>query len=138
MELIAKATNAKIVSNLQDLSSSDLGKAGTIEEVKFGDEGMTYVKDCKNAKAVTILIRGGTEHIVDEVKRAMQDAIGDVAATLKNNKAVGGAGATEVELARGIRQYADSLSGREQLAVRAFADAMEIIIIREGGDKYGY
>ncbi|MBU0471750.1 MAG: TCP-1/cpn60 chaperonin family protein [Nanoarchaeota archaeon] len=127
MELIAKATNAKIVSNLQDLSSSDLGKAGTIEEVKFGDEGMTYVKDCKNAKAVTILIRGGTEHIVDEVKRAMQDAIGDVAATLKNNKAVGGAGATEVELARGIRQYADSLSGREQLAVRAFADAMEII-----------
>ncbi|NQU98505.1 thermosome subunit [Candidatus Woesearchaeota archaeon] len=127
MELIAKATGGKIVSNLEDLSSSDLGKAGTVEEVVFGDEGMTYVKDCKNAKAVTVLIRGGTEHIVDEVKRAMEDAIGDVAATLRDNKAVGGAGATEVELAKGIRKYADSLSGREQLAVRAFADAMEII-----------
>ncbi|MBC8500961.1 MAG: TCP-1/cpn60 chaperonin family protein [DPANN group archaeon] len=127
MELLAKATGGNIASNLDDLSSSDLGKAGTVEEVKVGDEGMIYVKDCKNAKAVTVLIMGGTEHVVDEVKRAMEDAIGDVAASLRNHKAVGGAGATEVELAKGIRKYADSLSGREQLAVQAFADAMEVI-----------
>jgi len=127
MELLAKATGGNIASNLDDLSSSDLGKAGTVEEVKVGDEGMIYVKDCKNAKAVTVLIMGGTEHVVDEVKRAMEDAIGDVAASLRNHKAVGGAGATEVELAKSVRKYADSLSGREQLAVQAFADAMEII-----------
>ncbi|MFH1770276.1 MAG: thermosome subunit alpha [archaeon] len=127
MELLAKATGASIVSNFDDLAPQYLGTAGIVEEVTVGDEGMTYVRNCKNPKAVTILIRGGTEHIVDEVKRAMEDAIGDVAATLKNNKAVGGAGATEIELAKGIRKYANTLSGREQLAVRAFADAMEII-----------
>ncbi|MAG38943.1 thermosome subunit [Candidatus Woesearchaeota archaeon] len=127
MDLLAKATGGKVVSNLDDLSSSDLGNAGTVEEVKIGDEGMTYVKDCKQAKAVTILIRGGTEHIVDEVKRAMEDAIGDVAVSLRNNKIVAGAGSTEIELAKGIRAYADSLSGREQLAVQAFAEAMEVI-----------
>ncbi|MFH1589581.1 MAG: thermosome subunit alpha [archaeon] len=127
MELLAKATGGKIVSNLDDLSASDLGKAGEVEEVIVGDEGMTYVKNCKNAKAVTILIKGGTEHVIDEVKRAMEDAIGDVSAALKNNKVVAGAGATEIELAKGIRKYSNSLSGREQLAVKAFADAMEII-----------
>lgn len=127
MNLLAKATGGKVVSSLEDLSKSDLGNAGTVEEVKFGDEAMTYVRDCKEAKAVTILIKGGTEHVVDEVKRAMEDAIGDVAAALKNMKVVGGAGATEVELAKQIRKYSDSLSGREQLAVNAFANAMEII-----------
>ncbi|MBU1201871.1 MAG: TCP-1/cpn60 chaperonin family protein [Nanoarchaeota archaeon] len=128
MDLLAKATGATVVSNLDDLSPSDLGKAGMIEEIKTGnDEGLTYVKECDNAKAVTILIKGGTEHVVDEVKRAMEDAIGDISAALKNNKVVGGAGATEIELAREIRKYANSLSGREQLAVQAFADSMEII-----------
>src|SRR3989344_6596444 len=88
---------------------------------------MTYVKECKNPKSVTILVRGGTEHVVDEVKRAMEDAIGDVAAALINGKVVAGAGAPEMELARQLRQYADSLSGREQLAVEAFADSVEVI-----------
>lgn len=127
MGLLAKATGGQIVSNLEDLSPSDLGHAGVVEEVKFGDEAMTFVRDCKNPKAVTILIRGGTDHIVDEVKRAMEDAIGDVSSALKNNKVVGGAGATEIELSRQLRKYANSLSGREQLAVQAFADAMDII-----------
>jgi archaeal chaperonin len=127
MDLLEKATGAKVISNIEDLSASDLGKSGIVEEVKIGSEGMTYVRECKSARAVTILIKGGTEHVVDEVKRAMEDAIGDVAAALKNKKVVAGAGSTEIELARQIRKYAESLSGREQLAVQAFADAMEII-----------
>jgi len=127
MKALARATGGKTVTNLDDLSPSDLGHAGVVEEVKVGDEQMTYVKECKNPKSVTILVRGGTEHVVDEVKRAMEDAIGDVAAALINGKVVAGAGAPEMELARQLRQYADSLSGREQLAVEAFADSVEVI-----------
>jgi len=127
MEALARATGGKVVTNLDDLSKDDLGAAGVVEEVKVGDEEMTYVKECKNPKSVTVLVRGGTEHVVDEVKRAMEDAIGDVAASLKNGKVVGGAGAPEVELAKQLRKYAESLSGREQLAVQAFANSVEII-----------
>lgn len=127
MEALARATGAKIVSALDDLSKDDLGYAGIVEEIKVGDEEMTYVRECKNPKSVTILIRGGTEHVVDEVKRAMEDAVGDVAAALKTGKVVAGAGAPEMELAKGLRKYAESLSGREQLAVQAFAEAVEII-----------
>jgi len=126
MEALAKATGASVVTNLDDLSPTDLGH-GTVEEVRVGDDDMTYVKECQNPKAVTLLVRGGTEHIVDEIKRAVDDAIGDVIAVLRNGKAVAGAGAAEVELARNLRSFADSLSGREQLAVRAFADAVEVI-----------
>ncbi len=127
MEALARATGGKVVTNLDDLSKDDLGQAGLVEEVKVGDEEMTYVKDCKNPKSVTILVRGGTEHVVDEVKRAMEDAVGDVAASLKNGKVVAGGGAPEVELAKQLRKYADGLSGREQLAVQAFANSVEII-----------
>ncbi|MFH1132977.1 MAG: thermosome subunit beta [Nanoarchaeota archaeon] len=127
MENLTRATGAKIVSNLDDLEKGDLGFAGIVEERKVGDEQMTYVKECKNPKAVTILIRGGTDHVVDEVKRAMTDAVGDIAAALKSGKVVAGAGAPEIEVASRLRKYADSLSGREQLAVVAFADALEII-----------
>ena len=127
MKALVRATGGKVVTNLDDLSPDDLGKAGVVEEVKVGDEQMTYVKDCKNPKSVTILIRGGTEHVVDEVKRAMEDAIGDVSAALTVGKIVAGAGAPEIELAKQLRKYADSLSGREQLAVNAFADAVEVI-----------
>jgi len=127
MDKLTRATGAKIVSNLDELNSKDLGNAGVVEEVKVGDEEMTYVRDCKNPKAVTILIRGGTEHVVDEAKRAMEDAVGDVAAALITEKVVGGAGAPEIELSRQLRQFANSLSGREQLAVNAFAEALEII-----------
>jgi len=127
MKALVRATGGKVVTNLDDLSPDDLGKAGVVEEVKVGDEQMTYVKDCKNPKSVTILIRGGTEHVVDEVKRAMEDAIGDVSAALTVGKIVAGAGAPEIELAKQLRKYAESLSGREQLAVQAFADAVEVI-----------
>ncbi|GAJ10822.1 unnamed protein product, partial [marine sediment metagenome] len=127
MEALTRATGAKIVTNLDDLSKEDLGNAGVVEEVKVGDEDMTYVRECKNPKAVTILIRGGTEHVVDEVKRAMEDSIGDVSASLMTGKIVAGGGAPEVELAKQLRKFADSLSGREQLAVQAFADSVEII-----------
>jgi thermosome len=127
MAALEKATGAKVVINLDELSEADLGKAGIVEEVKVGDEQMTYVRECKNPKSVTLLVRGGTEHVVDEVKRAVSDAVGDVAAALKVGKIVAGAGAPELELAKELRKYADSLSGREQLAVESFADAMEVI-----------
>jgi len=127
MEKLAKATGGNIITDLNDLSVKDLGKAGTVEEIKVGDESMTYVMNCKNPKAVTLLVRGSTEHVVDEVKRAVDDAIGDTIAALKNHKAVGGAGAPEIELSRNLLKYSESLSGREQLAVKAFAEAMEII-----------
>ena len=127
MKKISKATGGSIVTNLQDLSPSDLGHAGVVEAKKVGDEEYTYITDCKNPKAVTILLRGGTEHITNEIERAITDAIGDVSASLKNGKVVGGAGAPEMELAMQLRKYSESLSGREQLAVESFADAMEVI-----------
>jgi thermosome len=127
MEKLGKATKASIVTNLDDLSAKDLGKAGMVEEAKVGDEEMTFVRQCRNPKSVTILVKGGTEHVIDEVKRAIDDAVGGVVAALKSGKVVAGAASTEVELSKAVRKFADSLSGREQLAVLAFADAMEII-----------
>ncbi|HIG97820.1 TPA: thermosome subunit, partial [Candidatus Woesearchaeota archaeon] len=127
MEKLARATGGKIVTSLEDLSASDLGAAGVVEAKKVGDEDMTFVKECRNAKAVTLLVRGGTEHVVAEVKRAIEDSIGDVASALTSGKVVAGAGATEIELALQLRRYAESLSGREQLAVKSFAEAVEII-----------
>ncbi len=127
MEALSRATGATVVTNLDDLSEKDLGTAGVVESTTFGDEEMTYVKDCQNAKSVTIIIKGGTEHVVAEIKRAMEDAIGDVSSALKTGFVVGGAGAPEIELARQLYEFSNSLSGREQLAVQAFAKSMEII-----------
>jgi thermosome len=127
MQRLAKATGAHIITNLDDLSSSHLGSAGMVEEESVGEDPMIFVKDCVNAKSVTVLVRGSTEHVIDEVKRALEDAMGDLAAALKSGKIVAGAGAPEVELSRHLMKYAESLSGREQLSVKAFAEAMEII-----------
>jgi len=127
MEALARATGAKVATNLDDLNVNDLGKAGIVEEKKIGDEDMTYVKECENPKSVTLLLRGSTEHVTDEVKRAIEDGIGDVTAALRNGGVVAGAGAPEMELARELRKYAESLSGREQLAVNSFAEAIEVI-----------
>lgn len=127
LEALAKATGGKIITNLKELTSEDLGSAGLVKEEKVGDEDMVFIERCANPKAVTLLVRGGTEHVVEEIKRAVTDGIGDIAATLRNSKAVGGAGAPEIKLAKGLREYANTLGGREQLAVQAFADAMEII-----------
>lgn len=127
MEALARATGASIVTNLHDLSQQDLGKAGTIKEVKIGDDEMTYVMDCKNPKSVTVIVRGGTEHIADEAKRALTDAIGDVASALKSGFVVAGAGSVETELAKHLRKVAEQSGGREQLAIEAFANSLDIV-----------
>ncbi|MDD5132990.1 MAG: thermosome subunit alpha [Candidatus Nanoarchaeia archaeon] len=127
MEKLSRATKARIITNLEDLSGKDLGAAGIVEEVKINDEEMTFVKECRNPKAVTMLIKGGTQHVVDETERAIKDALGDISAALKLGRVVAGAGSTETEVARNLRKFANTLSGREQLAVLAFAEALEII-----------
>ncbi|MBS3107394.1 TCP-1/cpn60 chaperonin family protein [Candidatus Woesearchaeota archaeon] len=127
MTKLAKAVGANIVSNYKDISASDLGYAGLVEAKKVGDEEMTYISECMNPKAVTILIRGGTMHVVDEVERAVKDALGDVAIAIKDSKVVAGAGAPEIEVAKQIREFANSFSGREQLAILAFADSIEVV-----------
>jgi len=127
MEKLAKATGASIVTNLKDLESKDLGYAKDVEERKISGDEMVFVSGCKNPKAVSFLVRGGTEHVVDEVERAVNDALGGVAAAIEIGKVVAGGGAPEVELARKLREYAESVGGREQLAIGGFADAVEII-----------
>lgn len=127
MEKLALATGAVIVSSLKELSPADLGRAGVVREEKIGEEEMIFVERCPHAKAVTLLIRGSTEHVVEEMKRAVTDAVGDLAAAIQEGKIVPGAGAVEMELARELRQFAARLSGREQLAVQAFAEAMEVV-----------
>ncbi|MFH1682858.1 MAG: thermosome subunit beta, partial [Candidatus Woesearchaeota archaeon] len=127
MEALAKATGGKIVSSLKELNSTDLGEAGLVREEKIGDEEMVFVERCKNPKAMTLLVRGGTEHVVEEIKRAVEDGIKDIAVTLREGKAVGGAGAPEMRLVIGLKKFSAGLEGREQLAVNAFAEAMEVI-----------
>ncbi|NOZ59900.1 MAG: thermosome subunit [Euryarchaeota archaeon] len=127
MKKLARATGARVVTSLDDLSEKDLGYAGIVEEVKIGDDEMVFVRECRDPKSVTILIRGGSEHVVNEAERAIEDAIGVVAAALRCGKVVAGAGAPEVEVARKLREYAVTVGGREQLAIEAFADAVEAI-----------
>ncbi|MCD6381537.1 MAG: TCP-1/cpn60 chaperonin family protein [Candidatus Aenigmarchaeota archaeon] len=127
MEKLAKATGARIITNLDEISKDDLGEAGIVEEKKLGGEEMIFVRDCKNPKSVTILLRGGTEHVVDEAKRAMEDAVLGIISALELGKFVVGGGAVEMELAKKLREYAAQVGGREQLAIDKFADAMEII-----------
>lgn len=129
MEKLAKATTGRIASNLNELTDKDLGSARLVEEVKEGkeEEGMLYVRDCPNPKALTLLVRGGTEHVVDEVERAIKDGLGDVAAALRDGKVVAGGGSIEVAVARRLREYSQTLKGREQLAVEEFALSLESI-----------
>uniref|UniRef100_A0A7C3R996 Thermosome subunit n=1 Tax=Archaeoglobus fulgidus TaxID=2234 RepID=A0A7C3R996_ARCFL len=127
IEKIAKACGAKIITDLREITSADLGEAELVEERKVGDEKMVFIEGCKNPKAVTILIRGGSEHVVDEVERSLQDAIKVVKAALESGKVVAGGGAPEIEVALKLREWAPSLGGREQLAAEAFASAVEVI-----------
>jgi thermosome len=127
LEALAKATGGKIISNLEDLSEKDLGYANLVEERKVGGEAMTFIEGCKDPKAVTILVRGSTEHVVDEVDRSIEDAIGAVASAIEVGRIVPGAGAPEAEVAKRLRKFSEKFSGREQLAIRAFADALEIV-----------
>ena len=127
MEKLSKATGGKIVGNLNELSSHELGSSEVVEEVKHGEDVLTYVRGCKNPKALTILIHGGTEHVIDEIERALKDGLGVVASSLKTGLVVPGGGAIEIEIARRLRHFGQSLSGREQLAVEEFANALEFI-----------
>jgi len=127
MEKISKATGARIVSSLNELSQNELGNAEVVEEIKHGNDILTYVRGCQNPKALTILIHGGTEHVIDEIERALKDGLGDVMCSLKYGLVVPGGGAVEIELSRRLKEFGQSLSGREQLAVDEFASALEFI-----------
>lgn len=127
MEKISKATEAKIVTNIDDLSAKDLGNAETVEERKIGDDRLTFIMGCKYPKAVSVLIRGGTQHTIDEVERALHDALKVVGVAIEDESFVPGGGAIEAELAYQLRKYAPTVGGREQLAVEAFSSALEII-----------
>ncbi|MCD6431160.1 TCP-1/cpn60 chaperonin family protein [Candidatus Bathyarchaeota archaeon] len=127
MEKLARATGGRIVTDLDDLSSSDLGVAGTVEERKVGEDKMIFVEGCKDPRSVAILIRAGLERMVDEAERAMQDALSVVSDVIENNKIVPGGGAVEAEIAKELRSYATKVGGREQLAIEAFADSIEVI-----------
>lgn len=127
IEKLARATGANVVTNLEDLTADDLGEAGIVEERKVSGEEMIFVEECSVAKSVTLFVRGSTKHIVDEIVRAIEDAIGVVAATVEDDKVVAGGGAPEIAMAKKLKDYADSISGREQLAVNAFAESLEIV-----------
>ncbi len=127
MEKLSKATGGKIVTNLDDMTEADLGHADLVEERKIGDDKMTFIEGCKNPKSVTILIRGGTERVIDEAERSIHDALCVVRDVVEEPKIVAGGGASEIEVARILKEYAESLPGREQLAVMSFAEALEDI-----------
>ncbi len=127
MDKLARATGAKIATSLNDLSKEDLGYAGIVREEKIAGEEMVFVEKCKDPKSVTIFVRGGTEHVVNEVERAIKDSIGAVASTLEEGSYVTGGGSIEMELAKELTEYANEIGGREQLAIKAFADALESI-----------
>lgn len=127
MESLARATKGKIVSNLNDISQDELGNAGIVEEIVSGGDSLVYVRECVNPRAVTLLVRGGTEHVVAEIERAVRDGLGDVVASVRSRKIVAGGGAVEVELARRLRIFARNLGGKIQLGVEEFANALETV-----------
>ncbi len=127
MEKLARATGGRIISDLDDLKKADLGFAGHVEERKIGDDKLIFVEKCKDAHSVAILIRAGLERMVDEAERAIIDSLSVVSDVIENNKIVPGGGAIEIEIAKELRKYATTVGGREQLAVEAFADAVEVI-----------
>ena len=127
MEKLARATGGRIVTDIDDLTAQDLGTAETVEERKVGEDKMIFVEGCKDPRSVAILIRAGLERMVDEAERAMKDALSVVSDVIENNRIVPGGGAVEAEIAKELRSYATKVGGREQLAIEAFADAVEII-----------
>ena len=127
MEKLAKATGASLVGTVKDLTKASLGQAKLVEEVKVGEDKLVYVRGCKNPKAVTIMIRGGSEHVVDEAERSLHDALCVVRNAVEDGKILAGGGAPEAELAKQLRAYAIKVGGRKQLAVTAFAEALEAI-----------
>jgi thermosome len=127
MEKLTKATGGRIVTNISELTADDLGNAGLVEERKIAKDEMIFVEKCVNPKAITILLRGGTKHVVEDLERSMHDAVSVVEVVVEDPRVLAGGGAAEMELAKRLSEYADSVGGREQLAIKAFAEAMEII-----------
>jgi len=127
MEALSKATGARIVTNMDDLSEEDLGQAARVEERKIGESDMTFITGCPEAKSVSVLLRGGTEHVVDEIRRAFDDAVGVVSVAWEDGAVLTGGGSVLAALSRDLRTYAETIGGREQMAIEAFASALEII-----------
>ncbi len=127
MEKLAKATGASILTDLDEIKPQDIGYAGKVEERKIGEDKMVFITDCKEAKAVSILVRGGTEHVVDEIERGVKDALSVIAVTIEDGKMITGGGSAATEIALGLRDYAATVGGREQLAIERFADAVEVV-----------
>jgi len=127
MEALSKATGGRIVTNIDDLSSDDLGNASKVEERKIGESDMVFVTGCSDAKSVSVLLRGGTEHVVDEVRRAFDDAVGVVAVAHEDGVVLTGGGSVTAAISRDLRSYAEGIGGREQMAIEAFSGALEVI-----------
>jgi len=127
IDKLSKATGAKVASRIKEINKTYLGNADIVQEKKISGEEMVFIEGCKDAKAVTIFVRGGTDHVVDEAERAIADALGAVTSALKSGKYVAGGGSCEMEVAIRLRDYAKEIGGREQLAIDAFASALEII-----------
>lgn len=127
MSKLARATGANIISTLKNINESDIGKAGVVEEKKIGEDTMTYVAECSNSKSVSIIVRGGAKYVVDEAERILHDALRVVGIAIEDEKVVAGGGSPEIELALRLREYGSTFSGREQLAINKFAEALEVI-----------
>ncbi|NLO29800.1 MAG: thermosome subunit, partial [Methanosarcina mazei] len=127
MDKLSRATGGRIITNLDEIDESDLGYAGMVEEKDVTGSRMTFVTGCKDSKATSILLRGGTEHVVDGLERALEDALRVVGVALEDQKIVVGGGSPEIELSLRLKEYAATLKGREQLAVTKFAESLEVI-----------
>ncbi len=127
MEKLGRATGGRLITNLDDLKPSDLGKADLVEERKIGDDKMVFIEGCKDPRSVSVLIRAGLERLVDEAERALKDALSVLIDVVQKPKVVIGGGAIEAELSKRLRDYASKVGGREQLAIEAFADTLETI-----------
>lgn len=127
MEKLARATGAALISNFDEISADDLGYAALVEEKKISGDAMIFVTGCENPKSVSILLRGGTDHVIDSIETALEDSLRVVGVVIEDKKLVAGGGSPEVELSLRLNEYAATLEGREQLAVRAYAEALEII-----------
>ncbi len=127
VEKLAKATGASIASSIDELNESDLGKAELVEQRKIGDDYLTFVTGCSNPKAVSILVRGGTDHVVDEIERSLTDSLHVVAVAVEDGAYVTGGGSSAAEISYRLREYASKVGGRQQLAIEKFANALEEI-----------
>ena len=132
MEKLAKATGGTIQASTKEINSKALGEAKLVEEVKIGDDKLVYVRECRDPRSVTVMIRGGSDHVVDEAERSFHDAICVVRNAIEDHKIVAGGGAPEAETAKQLRDYALKVGGREQLAIEAYAEALEAIPLTIG------